>query len=356
MTSSLWRLTSLQFKEYLRDPEVLVWSLIFPIALAGILGLAFSGSGQAPRPVGLVRTHTAADAPLLDWRDRITAAAAQAPAPDRVPARFAFREFASAEAALLALKRGQLALFADAPAGAGVRFHFDPAHSEAQQDYLLLQQYARSDPGTGAIAPLRSVGSRYIDFLIPGLIALGIMNSCLWGVGWALIERRMKKLLRRMVATPMRRHELLISYLFTRLVLNGLEAVLLFGFSAWLFGVRVQGSWAALVLMYLAGNLAFGGIAVWMGSRTANTQVGNGLLNAITVPMTVVSGIFFSYYHFPSWLVGIVQLLPLTLLADGLRRVVLEPVGLGPMLLPAAVLSALGAACFALGLRWFKWY
>jgi ABC-type multidrug transport system permease subunit len=159
-----------------------------------------------------------------------------------------------------------------------------------------------------------------------------------------------------MVATPMPRYQLLVSVFFTRLVLNAVEACLLFLFAALLFGVRVQGSWAALVLIYLAGNLAFGGIAVWMGSRTANTQVGNGLLNAITVPMTVVSGIFFSYYHFPSWLVAVVQVLPLTLLADGLRRVVLEPAGVTSVLLPAAILTSLGLATFGLGLRWFKWY
>jgi ABC-type multidrug transport system permease subunit len=332
--------------------------LIFPVALAGILGLAFTGQSRVVRAVGLVVTHTDADQPLRVWQTRVETACAQKPRSDILPARFTFREFASGDKAVLAIKRGQLNLYLDAPQASGLRFHFDPAYAEAQQEYLLLQQYARLGaelPG-GTIDPLRGIGSRYIDFLIPGLVALGIMNSCLWGVGWALIERRMKKLLRRMVATPMRRHEFLISFFCTRLVLNGFEAVVLFTFAARLFGVQVQGSWLALIAMYLAGNLAFGGIAVWMGSRTANTQVGNGLLNAITMPMMILSGIFFSYYHFPTWLVSIVQVLPLTLLADGLRRVVIENAGLTQVAVPALVLAGVGLICFMVGLKTFKWF
>jgi len=303
-------------------------------------------------------TQTEADRPLEVWIRRVDTAARETPKTSGVKTRFRFISVRTKEAALLAVKRGRFALYADA-GPFGPRFHFDPANSEAQLVYLLLRQYEQGGETLrtpGRVAPLSALGSRYIDFLVPGLIALGIMNSCLWGAGWALIERRMKKLLRRMVATPMKKHEFLLSYFFTRLALTTFEIVVLYFFSRWYFNVQVQGSWLALSAVFLAGNMAFIGIAVLAASRTQNTQVGNGVLNAITVPMTLLSGIFFSYYNFPEWMIGIVRVLPLTLLADGLRQVFIEGAGIIQVSVPALALAATGAATFWAGLRIFKWH
>jgi ABC-2 type transport system permease protein len=356
--NSLLQLISMQFKEFIRDPEVLAWGLIFPVALAWILGIAFSSQDKLSRPIGIVQTQTADPHLLQPWLERVQSAT-QSQAEPGMQTRFKFITLPDAGAALTGLKRGRFSLYVDQdPAAHTLRYHFDPANTDARLLYLLLRQAEQGGPAAamGTVVPLQGIGNRYIDFLVPGLIALGIMNSCMWGAGWALIERRMKKLLRRMVATPMRRYEMLLSYFFTRTVLTTFEVGVLYLFASIYFHVQVQGSWPALIAMFLAGNMAFIGIAVLMGSRTASTQVGNGLLNVITVPMTLLSGIFFSYYNFPEWAVGLIRVLPLTLLADGLRKVFIEGAGLLSVAVPALTLAATGAVAFIIGLRIFRWF
>ena len=200
------------------------------------------------------------------------------------------------------------------------------------------------------------VGTRYIDFLVPGLIALGIMNSCIWGIGWSLIETRMKKLLRRMVATPMKKSRFLGSYIITRVILGGLETLLLLLFTRLYFGTEITGSVAAFVAVFLAGIFAFSGIAILIASRTAKTEVANGLVNLITLPMMILSGIFFNYHNFPDWAIPVIQALPLTLLADSIRAVFIEAAGFTEIVKAIAILLTTGLVTFGIGLRMFKWY
>lgn len=362
MRKSLWHLIIIQFKEFIRDPEGLVWGVAFPIALAWILGMAFMQQGMVSRAVGVVETPAWRQAYGSVWLDRLQAQAASGQNlrdSRNLPVHLQFLRFPGQADALLALKRGRLSLFMSAdPQTRALEFYFDPKNSDAQTTYLLLRQFLPAPSGASLPmrwVPLKNPGSRYIDFLIPGLIGLGMMNSCMWGVGWALIERRMKKLLRRMVATPMRKTEFLLSYFFTRVVLVAFEVAALFLFSALTFKVRLQGSWLAFLLLFLCGNMAFIGLAILMGSRTQNSQVGNGLLNAFTIPMFILSGIFFSYDRLPAWLIPLVQALPLTILTDGLRKVFLEGAGVQQVLLPALALTATGTLAFMAGLKIFKW-
>ncbi|EMO26030.1 ABC-2 type transporter [Leptospira interrogans serovar Bataviae str. HAI135] len=139
---------------------------------------------------------------------------------------------------------------------------------------------------------LDSKGTRYIDYLIPGMLAMGVMNSCLWGVGWNLIEMRMKKLLRRMSATPMNRLHFLLSFFFTRLIVTVVESAILLGFTQYTFENSMEGSIGTALAVYLFGNFAFVCIGIFIGSRAASSQVGNGLINAVTFPMMALSGVF----------------------------------------------------------------
>jgi ABC-type multidrug transport system permease subunit len=264
------------------------------------------------------------------------------------------------EEAIRALKRGTISLFIKrSQGGENVCFYFDPRNSEAQTTYLVLERALDADAGhqsRSVIVPLEVQGTRYIDFLVPGLLAMGIMNSALWGIGWALIEIRMKKLLRRMSATPMRKTTFLCSHFVTRLIVNALEFFALFIFAYCYFGVKIQGSVLALLIVFVSGNIAFAGLAIFTSSRTSNPRVGNGLINAITFPMMLLSGIFFSYHHFPRWAIPIVQKLPLTLLTDSMRSIFNEGAGLAQIGLPAFILSASGLLFFYVGMRIYKWY
>ena len=278
-----------------------------------------------------------------------------------------------------------------------IRAHYDPNNPEARLSVLALQQAVQSldkklslsdietttnqkerpepggrppelpDPDKGegesenarkilSSVPLDSIGGRYIDFLIPGLLALGIMNSCMWGVGYGLIDLRVKKLLRRMAASPMHKSAFLASHFMARLAFTLSEALLLFGFSTLLFGVSIQGSLLALLLLFLAGNVAWSGIGILGSSRARSMHAANGIVNAVTLPLTMLSGIFFSYRNFPEWSQSIIEWLPLTLLADNVRAVFIEGAGIYQVLLPSTVLALTGIVAAAIGLKIYKWH
>jgi ABC-type multidrug transport system permease subunit len=206
------------------------------------------------------------------------------------------------------------------------------------------------------IKPLTLKGTRYIDFLVPGLITMGIMMSCMWGISYGIIEKRSKKLLRRLVATPMRKSHFLIALITVRIIMNLIESAVLLIFSLFAFKISVQGDITALVIVYLAGNIAFSGIAVFVSSHTSNTEVGNGLINVVVMPMMVLSGIFFSYHNFPDWSIGVIKNLPLTMFTDGIRSIFNEGAGFQEVAIPIFILTLTGTLFFAAGLKIFKWH
>ncbi len=347
MNSSFVNLVAIQFREFIREPASLFWALLFPIALSGVLGLAFAEKGTTVNPVMVVRNAYSQDA-----KGQLAALQKDTTLGNR----FIFRE-TSRSAAFLQLKRGTSALVLEPKAAGNFTFHFDPQNEAARTQYLLLEKKLHVSPATQAeIHPVLTNGSRYIDFLIPGMIALGVMNSCIWGIGWGLIEWRIRKLLRRMIATPMSRVEFLLAHFFTRLLLCLVESVSLLIFAGLIFRVSVQGSWLALGAIYLAGVAAFGGIAILVAARPQKTQIGSGIINAVTLSLMILSGVFFSYANFPGWAIRIIEHLPLTLVADGLRAVFNEGAGLQEVAGKCLVLMLYAVTSFWLGLRLFRWH
>lgn len=242
-----------------------------------------------------------------------------------------------------------------------INYHFDPANSEAKTAYQLVSKlpvYGSSvyTANQAEIKPLTLTGTRYVDFLIPGLLGMGVMMACAWGISYTIIDRRSKKLLRRMVATPMKKSNFLLALITARFSMNVAEALLLFVF-AWLyFGIKVQGSWPALIVIFLAGNIAFSGISILVSSHTANPEVGNGIINALVTPMMVVSGVFFSYHNFPEWTLPVIRNLPLTMMADSFRSIFNEGAGFAEVWKEALVLTTIGTVSFVIGMKLFKWY
>jgi len=347
-------LVALQFKEFFREPEIIFWAFVLPIVLSWLLGIAIgSGGGSVSGKAAVIESPAATADYWASWIARTRNAPRENGALDF--------PILTRDEAILALKKGEISLFIERiPGSDSLRYFFDPRNGEAQMTYLVLERTldgARRPAGPPSeVVALRIQGTRYVDFLVPGLLAMDIMSSALWGIGWALIEIRIKKLLRRMAATPMHKSMFLASHFVTRLIVNALEFVALFVFVYFYFGVRIQGSVPALIAIFIAGNMAFAGLSILMSSRTANPRVGNGLINAVTFPMTLLSGVFFSYHHFPEWAIPIVQKLPLTMLADSIRSIFNEGAGFAQVALPAFVLAGLGALFFYAGMRVYKWY
>jgi ABC-2 type transport system permease protein len=354
MNKPFVNLVALQFKEFFREPEIIFWAFVLPIVLSWLLGIAIgSGGGSVSEKVAVIESPEGTREFWKEWTGRM-----EKPAPGARAIRFTVL---TRDEAILALKKGEISLFIErVPGEDAVRYSFDPRSGEAQMTYLTLERaqdasWEGSRPPSDVTA-LRIQGTRYVDFLVPGLLAMDVMSSALWGIGWALIEIRIKKLLRRMAATPMHKSFFLASHFVTRLIVNAIEFLSLFVFVYFYFGVRIQGSVAALLAIFIAGNMAFAGLSILMSSRTANPRVGNGLINAITFPMTLLSGVFFSYHHFPAWAIPFVRKLPLTMLADAIRSIFNEGAGFAQVGLPALVLAAMGAIFFCAGMRVYKWY
>jgi ABC-2 type transport system permease protein len=361
------QLTIIQFKEFYREPAALFWSLLFPILMAWGLGIAFSGQKDTVRNVAIISSSTNNITTLsmfLDTRTKVlpmyngTSHKHTLVVKNEKLGTTTFNFFnTSWDSAIILLKRGSISLILDDRTG-NPAYHFDPANAEAQLIYLNLKALfsnQRIIQESASIKPLTVSGTRYIDFLVPGLMAMGIMSSCLWGISYSLIEKRSKKLLRRMVATPMKKSYFLASQFVSRLILSFVETAVLILFAYFYFHMRVQGSFAALLVVFVAGNFAFIGIAILISSRTANPQVGNGLINAVTMPMMVLSGIFFSYYNFPEWTIPIIRQMPLTLFADGIRSIFTEGAGFyetGPAI---AIMTGVGLVSFIVGLRIYRW-
>lgn len=356
-------------KEIMREPAVLFWGIIFPLLMALGLGIAFTQKTEITRNIAVVEKESSlSDQEKLEsffqnntkkiaGKDNTVRYEFKLKDKELGNTLFVFRK-TTWKNALVLLKRGESVLVLSEKNGK-IDYNFDPSNPDAQLTYLKLSKLMKNNrnPDIGEnIEPLTIKGTRYIDFLVPGLISMGIMMSSMWGISYSIIEKRSKKLLRRMVATPMKKSYFLISLMTVRIVMNFIEAVLLFVFSYLVFGTIIQGSIPALLLIFLSGNIAFAGIAIFTSSHTSNTEVGNGLINAIVTPMIVLSGIFFSYHNFPGWTIPFIKILPLTMLADGIRSIFIEGAGYSEIILPFFVMLGMGILIFAAGLKIFKWY
>jgi ABC-2 type transport system permease protein len=245
-------------------------------------------------------------------------------------------------------------------AGGGLVYRFDPARPEsvlarAIVDDALQAAAGRRDTFPTSSQPSSEPGARYIDFLIPGLLGMNLMNSGMWGIGFALVEMRQRKLLKWYVASPMRRSDFLLALVSSRLVLMVIELGLLLGFGVLAFHMRVTGSWLSILVISAAGALSFGGVGLLTASRAQKIETVSGLINLVMMPMWILSGVFFSYERFPAALQSAIKVLPLTALNDALRATVLEGTSFTDQGARLLVLCSWGVFSYMLALRWFRW-
>ncbi len=341
---SLVQLTLVRFKEFLREPEAVFWTFAFPVILAFGLGIAFRNKPADVLTIAVVRGPAGGD----------SLAAALAAAPGlRVRAM-------SADSAAHALRTGEVALVAAAGGAGSVEYRFDDTRPEARSaraatDDALQRAAGRRDPVAVTESHVSEKGSRYIDFVVPGLLGMNIMGGGIWGLGFAIVEARRKNLLKRLVSTPMRRSEYLASFLLSRFVFLILEVAVLVGSAALFFDVPVRGSLVQLFVVCLLAALAFGGLGLLIASRARTMEGVSGLMNLTMMPMWVLSGVFFSSANFPRVAQPFIKALPLTATNDALRATMLQGAGWGAVAPQLAVIVVWLVGTFALALRLFRW-
>ena len=363
LNNQLYRLVVCRFLETVREPEVLFWGIVFPVLISIGLGLAFMQKNETKFNIVLIENNrTALDSLLTVYGQTDTKKGKQVVTWTVEDEALGVTHFIFTRSlwpdGIISLKRGEVDLIIT-DSLTNIRYHFDPRNAQAELAYLKLSDLLKS-PSTvkstqQELSPLTLKGVRYIDFFIPGLIGFGLMSSLLWGVSYTIIECRSQKLLRRMIATPMKKYNFLVSIVFVRMIMNLLESLIVFFCVFLLFDIRIQGNIAALTVLFIAGNIAFAGISVLLSCRTSKTEAGTGLINAVQMPMMLLSGIFFSYHNFPEWSIGAIKLLPLTALADGMRSIFNEGAGFAEILTPTIALTVLGVICFYAGIKMFKW-
>lgn len=329
-------------REFLREPEAIFWVYVFPILLMFGLGLAFRSGA-----VEELRVDVAAGSRAEDIRAVLAAAKD-------------FRaEVAPLSEARARYAAGKTDLIVEATAD-GYRYVYDASKGGAEAAKLkvndVLQSAAgRSDPIAAVEELITEPGSRYIDWLIPGLLGMNIMGGGLWGLGFVTVDMRMRKLLKRFVATPMRRSDFLLALIISRLFFLITEIIVILVVGCLVFGLVIKGSLAAIAAVMLVGAVCFCGIGLLIACRTDKIETVSGLFNLVMLPMWLFSGIFFSSERFPEAMQPFVQALPLTQLNNALRAVILEGEALGAQWLAFAALAAYGMLAFAAALRWFKW-
>mgnify|MGYP001549595674 CR=1 FL=1 len=342
--SSLAQLTLVRYREFLREPEAVFWVFVFPVLLAAGLGIAFRNRPAERQHVAVLSTMPGA-APLAATLRNDSSLTV---------------DLLADSAAMRALRTGEVALLVIPHGGDSVSYRYDDTRPEARTarlvaDAALQHAAGRHDPVAAGDQHVRERGSRYIDFVIPGLLGMNLMGSGIWGIGFAIVDARKKKLLKRLIATPMPRAEYLASFLLSRLTMLFFEVVTLLGFGALIFGVPLRGSFAALALICLLASLTFGAMGLLIASRARTVEGASGLMNLVMLPMWVFSGVFFSASNFPKTMQPFIQALPLTAVNNALRANMLQGAGLASMWSELGIAAAWLVVSFVLALKLFRW-
>jgi ABC-2 type transport system permease protein len=368
----LVELTMARVREFLREPEVIFWVFVFPILLVFALGIAFRNTGPEKIRVAVEKSETNAAASS-------SLANALARSSD-----IELLQLSSAEATQ-ALRSGKVALVVrpgeqgaetqgrgdvandngvsaspNLPAPASFSYRYDPTRPESRQarmvvDDALQRAAGRSDVAQASDETFTEPGARYIDFLIPGLLGMNLMGSGLWGVGFAVVNARTKKLLKRFAATPMRRSHYLLSFVLSRLFFLVLEVAVVIAFAWFAFGFTVRGSFLQMIFLLLLGALTFSGVGLLVAARPKTIEGVSGLMNLVMMPMWLLSGTFFSSARFPEIFQPFIKALPLTALNDSLRAVMNDGASITTSWLAVSVLLAWCVISFVVALKIFRW-
>ena len=341
MNSPLGHLILSRFRESIRHPETIFWTFVFPILLAFALGIAFRGERPDPASAVVVDLPGASEvARTLRESAAVRVEVLPRPAANRL--------LRTGGAAILIIPGNPLV------------YRYDPTRPDSRLarervDTILQRAAGRNDRVPVSDSPVTEPGARYIDFLVPGLLGMNLMGGGLWGIGWVIVEDRIRKLLKLQLATPMRKRDFLLAHVLTRLIFLPLEVVPLLVLCGLFFGVSSAGPLISLAAAAVTGALSFAGLGTLLASRARTTATISGLINLVTFPMIVLSGVFFSVSRFPESLQPLIRVLPLTALIDALRGVMIEGAHLASLLPQFLVMALWGTVSFCAALWIFRW-
>ncbi len=348
LSHSLREQIKCRWREFRREPSAFFWVVFMPIVWMLALGFAFSKPHPETYGIGwLPASETSSFREIVS--EKLS-----------VDHQLKVRQGTSEELETK-MKRGEISLMVQVEAPQQVRYFFDASNPEAVRarayvDSLIQATGGRFDPVPTENQAVSVEGGRYVDFLIPGLLGLSVMTSSLFGVGMTIVSNRKENLLKRYLATPMRAWEYVVSHICGRMMVLTAEflAVMITGFV--IFHFKVYGSWLSYIVLTILGAAAFTGIALLCAARTRSIPMISGLTNLISLPMMMLSGVFFSKNNLPEWLQAVTSFLPLTALNDGLRKIALEGLPLMDLGFEISVLGAYTVVCAALAQRLFRWY
>ena len=337
----LTELTIVRLKEFIREPDAVFWVFVFPLLLTVALGFAFREKAPERIPVGIV------EGPAAQQR-----LAAMKNSPALQPRIYSESEGRDE------LRRGKISLLIEGDALPVYRFDETRPESRTARvevDDALQAGAGRRDAFTAKEVRVAERGSRYIDFLVPGLIGMNLMGTGMWAIGFSVVNARLKNLLKRFLATPLRKTHFILAQFLSRLAFLVVEVAVVTLFAWLVFDVQIRGSIALFCLLCLLGGTAFAGLGILIGSRVKTLEAVSGLMNVVMMPMSICSGVFFSYERFPDAVKPFIRALPLTALTDALRAVMNDGYGfmhVAPQILNLALWTVITAL---VGLKIFKW-
>ncbi len=340
---AFWQMVLARLRTFFREPEALFWVYIFPIVMAVGLAIAFWNRPPEPPLVDVVRG--ASPGVAEQFAEQLREGGVKAEVHDEAECLHRYR--VGKTALLVAIHDSVFT------------FGLDPTRSESAAARYQVEAIARKWKSPGAVQTNEQLetepGNRYIDFLIPGLMGMNLLGGGLWGIGFVIVEMRVRKILKRMLATPMRRGDFMASLLAARFVMLFPEMASLYLVGRYGFGMPMRGSLLTMALIMIAGAFAACGLGLLVACRTEKSETVMGLINLIVLPMWLLSGVFFSSKRFPDAAQPFIQALPLTQINDALRETILEGKSLIEVSWRIGILLAYGIVTFLLAMKWFKW-
>ncbi len=348
------------FKMFVRDKTALFFTFAFPIIFIVLFGMVFGGSNEVNYNIGLVQ------------EDESTTATHIAEAFNNIPI-FTISED-DLQTSLDKLKRGDLAAVVVIPTGldatigtggtAAITLHHDPSQTTTAQIILpvmrqVVEEFNRQITQAPVVLTLEEESTlasnlRFIDFFIPGILGMSIMQSGLFGV-LPLIEWREKKVLKRLGVTPLNRGTVVASQLVFRVALVLLQSAVIIAIAKFAYDVPILGNWLLLMAVITLGTLLFVALGYVVGARVKTVEGANPVIQLISFPMMFLSGVFWPVEIMPDFIQPLIRALPLTYLGDSLRQVMVESTPLYPVSFDILVMGGWLVVCLIVTIKFFKW-
>jgi ABC-type multidrug transport system permease subunit len=329
-------------REFYRDSAGLGWNLVMPILMVLAFAFIFRGEPEDVLKIGLLTpdgTLASARSPLLAVR-HVT-----------------FVPVADPATAMVKVERHQLDLLVDLRGEPAYWVNLGSARGHIAER-VLLGTYAEGEAREGPAPRRETVAGEalsYADWVLPGVLAMNVMFSSLWGVGWVIVRYRKNGVLRRLQATPLSPFEFLTAQVLSRLLVVLGASLLVYLGATLVLDFPMRGSYAALAAVFTAGALCLISVGLVVAARLRTEELADGILNLISWPMLLLSGVWFSMEGTSPAARALSEAMPLTHLVAAARRVMIDGAGVAEVLPEIALLLGLALVLLATAARLFRW-